>query len=106
MLAAPHPEGIPHFSIGINTGMAVAGNVGTERVMNYTVIGDAVNQAKRLQEMAWPGQALMSKDTYTYVRDQIATRYIGQHQLRGREIPTDIYQLIELENEGTLPHEC
>jgi PAS domain S-box-containing protein len=104
MLAAPHPEGIPHFSIGINTGMAVAGNVGTERVMNYTVIGDAVNQAKRLQEMAWPGQALMSKDTYIYVKDQIATRYIGQHQLRGREIPTDIYQLID--NESILPHGC
>lgn len=79
------------FSIGIHTGTVVAGNVGTERVMNYTVLGDAVNLAKRLQEMAQPGQILMSQETYAQLKGELSAQFIGAHILRGREEPTEIF---------------
>ncbi len=82
------------FSVGINTGEAVAGNVGAERMMNYTVIGDAVNQARRLQELAQPGQILISETTYALVQGQARVNQIGAQLLRGRERAVMVYEII------------
>lgn len=84
------------FSVGINTGTAVAGNIGTSQIMNYTVIGDAVNQAKRLQEMAKPGQMLISGETYRAARSEVDAISLGEHQLRGRSKETEIYFVTNL----------
>ncbi len=86
------------YSIGINTGTAVAGNIGTADVMNYTVIGDAVNQAKRLQEMARPGQILISQSTYDLARKHIYAFPLGGYQLRGRQQKTHIFHVTEVVN--------
>jgi adenylate cyclase len=55
------------LGIGLHTGEAVVGNIGSERVMDYTVVGYVVNVAKRLQEIAKGCQILMSEDTYKQV---------------------------------------
>jgi adenylate cyclase len=51
------------LGIGMHTGEAIVGNIGSERVMDYTVVGDTVNVAKRLQEAALAGQTLVSEAT-------------------------------------------
>lgn len=84
-----------HFSIGINTGTVVAGYVGTQAMLNYTVLGDAVNQAKRLQEMAKPGQILMSETTYALAPSVLAQE-IGDIQLRGREQSVKVFEVVAL----------
>ncbi len=85
------------FSVGINTGVAVAGNIGTAQAMNYTVIGDAVNQAKRLQEMAKPGQVLISGSTKELLPDKVGLLSLGGFQLRGRSQDTDIFAVTSLD---------
>lgn len=92
---SPDDGGIPPFSIGIHTGIAVAGNVGNERIMNYTVIGETVNYARRIQEIAQPGQILLSPATYALVRQQISPQSIKKlHIIQGAD-QIEVYELIK-----------
>ncbi len=81
------------FSIGINLGEAVVGNVGTPRAMNYTAIGDVVNVAKRLQERADPGQILVAESVIACLGDLVIADRIGEMQVKGRKEPTIVYNL-------------
>ncbi len=87
------------LGIGINTGEAVVGNIGTEKLMNYTAIGDTVNIAQRLEEMAEPGHTLISEMTCQRITIPIQVEHIGRHLLRGRQEETAIYDLIGLDRE-------
>jgi class 3 adenylate cyclase len=71
------------LAIGINSGEAIVGNIGSERVMDYTVVGDTVNVAKRLQEKAAGGQILLSETTYSLVK-RIRARKRPPMRLIGR----------------------
>lgn len=82
------------FGFGVNTGEAVAGNIGTETVMNYTVLGDAVNQAKRIQELAEGGQVLISEATYQKVAAHVHARWLTTLVLRGRAEETAVYEVL------------
>lgn len=82
------------FGFGIHTGEAVAGNIGTDTVMNYTVIGDAVNQAKRIQELAEGGQLLISEATYAKVAGHVHARWLTTLALRGRAEETAVYEVL------------
>ncbi len=84
------------FSVGINTGEVIVGNVGTPEVMNYTVIGDAVNLAKRLQEAAQPGQILLSSDTYRLIDKSVQTKALTPLTVKGKSTPVQVYELIGL----------
>ena len=83
-------EGKPQLTvgIGINTAPVVAGNMGSRRRLNYTVIGDGVNVSSRLQaltkEPAYKARILVSESTLRAARDRYVTRALGEVAVRGR----------------------
>jgi class 3 adenylate cyclase len=81
------------FSIGLNMGEAVVGNVGTPRAMNYTAIGDVVNVAKRLQERAEPGQILVDESLVACLGELVIADRVGEIQVKGRKLSTVVYSL-------------
>lgn len=87
-----------NFGVGINTGEAVVGNVGTAQIKNYTIIGDSVNLAKRLQEHATPNQILLGLDTYALVKDYVVARELEPVQLKGRAAVERVFELIDLQD--------
>ena len=71
------------LTVGLNSGEAVVGHFGGERRVQYTVIGDVVNVAKRLQGLAQPGQVVAAEATFQAAGEYLA--YVEEHQVRGRE---------------------
>jgi class 3 adenylate cyclase len=80
------------LGVGLHSGEAIVGNIGSERVMDYTVVGDTVNVAKRLQELADGGQILLSEATYRLVKGVRARRQ-PPLQLMGRQEPITAFAI-------------
>jgi PAS domain S-box-containing protein len=90
------PEDRLHFGIGINTGEAVAGNVGGEEQMDYTLIGDEVNLSKRLQENAGKSQILIGENTYQLIKNQVQVNKLPPLQVKGRQAYEQAYEVTDL----------
>ncbi|MCY6484174.1 adenylate/guanylate cyclase domain-containing protein [Clostridium aestuarii] len=84
------------FGIGINTGYAVVGNIGSSTRMDYTAIGDTVNTSARLESSAKRGQILLSASTYERVKDKIKANYLGEIKVKGKETMISIYELEDI----------
>jgi class 3 adenylate cyclase/DNA-binding response OmpR family regulator len=82
--------------MGINTGEAIVGNIGTNRALSYTAIGDAVNLAFRLEEQAEPLQILISESALRQIYDRAEVRPLGPTQVRGRQREERVFELLRL----------
>ncbi len=88
--------------IGLHTGEAVVGNIGTSMLMNYTAIGDTVNTAKRIEEICEPDQILISADTYNLLdRSVLEARQVvlqtqGARPLKGRSKNMEVFAAEDL----------
>lgn len=80
--------------IGITTGFCTVGNFGSEDRMDYTVVGNEVNRAARLQTHAETGGILLSAETYALVQDVIAASDVGPIMLKGIPRPVRAYQVL------------
>jgi class 3 adenylate cyclase len=81
------------LGIGLHTGDATVGNVGVENAMDYTVIGDTVNVARRLTEDAQAGQILISQAVYDAVRARIRALPLGARPIRGRREAVAVWEV-------------
>lgn len=88
------------FGIGIHTGPAVVGNIGSKNHMDYTAIGDTVNTAARLESNTKPGQIIMSDAVYEKVKNRIKVTSLGEIHVKGKVQGIQIYEL-----EGLKLHE-
>ncbi|MEM1030389.1 MAG: adenylate/guanylate cyclase domain-containing protein [Myxococcota bacterium] len=81
------------LAVGVNSGDAIVGNVGSRERMEYTVIGDVVNVAARLEGIAAPGQVLLTAETVARAGDGHEFRRLGARTLTGRSEEVEIYEL-------------
>jgi len=93
-------EGLPEISmrIGINTGIVIAGNMGSDELFDYTVIGDAVNLASRLESANknFGTSIIISHFVYERARDFIITRPLGNINVKGKKEAIEVYELIDI----------
>jgi class 3 adenylate cyclase len=94
------PEGIhfsPQVSIGINTGEMISGNIGSASLkrLDYTVIGDTVNTAQRLESAALPNQILINAAAYEQVKDSFNCNKVGEINLKNKAKPTTVYEVLD-----------
>jgi adenylate cyclase len=93
-------EGIPafDFGIGLNSGDAIVGNMGSSNRFDYTAIGDNVNLASRLEGLnkTYGTNVIISENTYKIVKDKFNTRELGVVKVKGKEKPIRIYELLSL----------
>jgi len=92
---ADHKEG-PHLRIriGINSGKAVAGEIGSVNKKEYTVLGDTVNTASRLESsVAKPGMLVIGENTHRMVAGQFECRSLGSFTLKGKEREVSVFEV-------------
>ena len=83
------------LAMALHTGVAVVGNIGSEKRMEYTAIGNAVNICARLEQIAQAQQILLTRDTLERLDGAFETVSLGHVALRGRTEPTEIFLLKE-----------
>jgi adenylate cyclase len=84
------------FGIGINTGIALAGNIGSAGRTEYTVIGDSINIASRICSSAPGGKIWIGAETYNQAKDCIEAEKLESQKLKGKEAPVIVYRVTAL----------
>jgi len=82
------------IGIGINTGSSIVGNVGSENRMDYTVIGDSVNVAARLQQMAKGGEIIIGEQTHHQIQGRFRAEKKGEISVKNKTEPIVCYHVL------------
>jgi class 3 adenylate cyclase/FixJ family two-component response regulator len=87
----------PKVTIGVNSGEMISGNIGsaTLRRLDYTVIGDTVNLAQRLQSAAAAGQVIIAENCYEKIKQSFQCNRVGEVNLKNKSNPVVIYEVVE-----------
>ncbi len=98
-------RGLPRLDIGvgINTGPMLVGNMGSKRRFNFTIMGDSVNLASRLEGInkQFGTNLIISESTFAHVKDQVVARELDLIRVKGKLQPVKVYELLGLT--GDLP---
>jgi class 3 adenylate cyclase len=92
-LAAAHP-GWPTFRIGINSGPAVVGNVGSDARRSFAAIGDTTNTAARLMAAGQPGEVVVGKATWDALGDARSGEPLGPISVKGKRLAVEAWRLV------------
>jgi len=82
------------LGIGLSTGEALVGNLGSEKRMEFTAVGDSVNIAARLETLARPGQTLVTADVARDAGTKFEFHSLGMHPLRGKSLPLEVLEVL------------
>ncbi|MFA7420285.1 MAG: adenylate/guanylate cyclase domain-containing protein [Melioribacteraceae bacterium] len=91
-----------HIRIGLNSGDVIVGNVGGEKHKNYTVMGDNVNLASRLEgaNKEYNSEIMISESTYEAAKDFVLVRELDSLRVKGKTKPTKVFELIGMKGES------
>ena len=93
----------PTFRIGVNTGPALVGNIGSTALRNFNAMGDAVNVAARLESVAQPGQVVIGAATHAPLPDGVVVEPLGALTVKGRREPVTAFRLTALATAAGTP---
>jgi class 3 adenylate cyclase len=100
----PGASARPRFRVGLNTGLALVGNIGAAEIRNFSAIGDTTNLAARLQTFAPEGSVVIGASTYERIREHAVVRALGSPELKGKSLAVEVYELLSLrDGAGSTP---
>jgi len=97
----------PNFQmrVGINSGLVVVGNIGSDLHIEYLALGDAVNLAARLQSLAPPGKVVISNSIYQMISHVIDSDNLGLFTIKGKHEPVQVHQVNSFRDESFILRE-
>ena len=90
----------PLFRVGLNSGLALVGNIGGGEIRNFSAIGDTTNLAARLQTYATEGTVVIGARTFDLIREVALVRPLGSPLLKGKSESVEVYELIGLRDQS------